>query len=303
MDFGLFILLNAVLFIRPEELYPEIAGLRIYLIVISITMLAAAPKILRQLSPDELERRPISVCVLGLLAAAALSLMARGRLDIVQDFIPEFAKVIIYYLVLVAVVDTPKRFRVFLGFQVLFISIVAMLGILRYFDYVDIEALKPFVQRGIDPETGKYVESLRLRASGIFNDPNDLCLILVFGSMCCLYQAEAVANRMLKFAWLIPIALFVYTLILTQSRGGLLGLMAGAGALVYAKFGWKRALPLVIVGAPAVVLAIGGRQAELSAAATESGHSRIVLWADGLSMMFSSPVYMITGIGATQYAR
>ena len=300
MDFALFILLNAVLFIRPEELYPEIAGLRLYLIVISVTLLAALPKIVRQLSPEELERRPITVCVLGLLAAAALSQLARGQFDVVQEFVPEFAKVIAYYLVLVAVVDSPRRFRIFLGFQVIFICAVATLGVLQYFGYVDFEALKPFVQRSIDPESGNLVESLRLRASGIFNDPNDLCLVLVFGSLCCLYQAAAAANKLVKALWVLPIGLFGFTLILTGSRGGLLGLLAGLSALIYAKFGWKRALPLILVGAPAMVLAIGGRQAEFDA--TDSGHARLMLWADGLGALFSSPTFILTGIGVSGYA-
>ena len=34
MSFALFLVLNGVLLIRPEELFPEIAGLRLYLIVI-----------------------------------------------------------------------------------------------------------------------------------------------------------------------------------------------------------------------------------------------------------------------------
>ena len=29
MDFALFVLLNAVLLLRPEELFPDVAGLRI----------------------------------------------------------------------------------------------------------------------------------------------------------------------------------------------------------------------------------------------------------------------------------
>src|SRR4029434_4048871 len=107
MSCALFIVLNAVLLIRPEELWPEIAGLRLYLIVISLCLAAAAPRLLTQLSPHTLAQRPITVCVLGLLAAVALSLVARGRVDEAAEFVPEFAKLVAYYLLMVSVVDTP----------------------------------------------------------------------------------------------------------------------------------------------------------------------------------------------------
>jgi O-Antigen ligase len=302
MDFALFVVLNAVLLIRPEELYPEIAGLRLYLIVITICLFVALPKILRQFSLDELKQRPITVCVLGLLGAATLSQLARGHLDVVEEFIPEFAKVIAYYLLLVAVIDSPRRFKWFLGFQVAFICVVATLGVLQHHEVIDFEALKPYLQRGVEKDTGEYVESFRMRSTGIFNDPNDLCLILVFGSICCLYQATSLRNRALQVLWLLPIGLFFYALILTQSRGGLLGLLAAVTALCYAKFGWKRTLPLVLLGAPALVLAIGGRQSDINLDGADTGHARIMLWAEGFGLMFSSPNFILTGIGVMQLA-
>src|SRR4051812_20057639 len=113
MDFALFIVLNAILLIRPEELWPEIAGLRLYQILIGICTVVALPGILQQLRLDELKRRPITVCVLGLLGAVTLSLLVQGRVDDIEEFVPEFAKVILYYLLLVAVITTPARLKVF----------------------------------------------------------------------------------------------------------------------------------------------------------------------------------------------
>src|SRR5262245_501802 len=185
MSFALFIVLNAVLLIRPEELWPEIAGLRLYLIVMSLYLAATAQRLANQLSPHTLAQRPITVCVLGLLVAVALSLLARGRVDEATEFVPEFAKVVAFYLLLVAVVDTPSRLRTFIGWLVVFVVVLAVLGLLQYHDYIDIEAIKPIVDRRDNRETGETVEVLRLCSTGIFNDPNDLCLILVFGSVCC----------------------------------------------------------------------------------------------------------------------
>src|SRR5207302_81154 len=46
MSFALFIVLNAVLLIRPEDLLPEIAGTRLYLIVIALNVIVALPDLI-----------------------------------------------------------------------------------------------------------------------------------------------------------------------------------------------------------------------------------------------------------------
>ena len=46
MNFAFFVLLNAVLLIRPEELVPDIAGLRLYLIALVLCTLTTLPRLL-----------------------------------------------------------------------------------------------------------------------------------------------------------------------------------------------------------------------------------------------------------------
>src|SRR5438270_5770668 len=73
LGFALFLLLNAALFLRPAEIVPALYGLEIYLVVILACLAASFPVVLDQLRPAELERRPITVCVLGLFLAVVLS--------------------------------------------------------------------------------------------------------------------------------------------------------------------------------------------------------------------------------------
>jgi hypothetical protein len=89
-------------------------------------------------------------------------------------------------------------------------------------------------------------------------------------------------------------------LILTQSRGGLLGGLAAIGTLIWCKYGWRRALPLLAICLPAAVLAIGGRQSEIDVAGG-TGRERILLWAAGLGKIASSPLMILFGIGAGQH--
>ncbi|MEO2089446.1 MAG: hypothetical protein ABGY75_08110 [Gemmataceae bacterium] len=108
MNFGLFLLLNAVLLIRPEELFPAIAGLRLYLIVIVPCLLMSLPRLVELLSPSSLRDRPVAVCVLLFFTATLVSLCVQGRAsEAFLEFGPEFGKVLLYYFLLLAVVDTP----------------------------------------------------------------------------------------------------------------------------------------------------------------------------------------------------
>ena len=301
MSFALFIVLNAVLLIRPEDLLPEVAGTRLYLIVISLAALTALADIVRRLGPAELFRSPITVCVLGLLVAAGLSQVVRGRMSQAMDFVPEFAKVVVYYLLLIATVNTPARLRFFLGCLVLFIVIIAALGLFQYHGLIDVEALKPVEQREYDAGTGEIISYPRLCSCGIFNDPNDLCLVLTFGIICCLYRAATASTHPAAAAWLAPVGLFGYAMVLTRSRGGFLGLLAAIAAYLIAKFGWRRALPFVLVAVPLVLLAVGGRVSNIGLGAQDTAHTRVMLWAEGIAAMTRSPSLWLTGIGADEY--
>src|SRR5258707_529922 len=127
MNFALFILLNAILLIRPEELLAgtdtsaKSSGLRLYFIVIVLFTSPSFHSILSLLSLQSLKDRPITVCVLGLPIAISLSQIALGNIGKAFEQVAEFAKVVLYFLLLTTVVDTPVRLKAFLGWLVVFV--------------------------------------------------------------------------------------------------------------------------------------------------------------------------------------
>ena len=298
MIFWLFLVLNAVLLLRPEDLRPGLAGLHLYQLVIAACLVGAAPKVVGQLAPRALADRPVTVCLVGFLAAVVLSLVARGRVgEAVWDG-AEFAKVVAYYLLLVALVDRPERFRTVLGWLVLLVAVLAGLALLQFHGVIDVGAMRPVEQAEYDDDTGELLTSYpRLRSFGLFQDPNDLCLILTAGTLACLARS-AVAAGAGRLLWLAPIGLYGYALMLTQSRGGLIGLAAGIGTLVYTRLGPRRGLPLAVVGVLALVAVFGGRQANFNLSASDTSQGRLQLWAEGLALLTRNP---ITGIGAGEY--
>ena len=73
MDFFLFLLINATLFIRPAEIVPALLDLPIYQVFILGCLLVSLPAVMEQLSIRSLVERPASACVVGVLASVVLT--------------------------------------------------------------------------------------------------------------------------------------------------------------------------------------------------------------------------------------
>jgi O-antigen ligase len=300
MDFFLLLLLNATLFIRPAEIVPDFHDLSIYQVLILVGLAVSFVPVVRQLGPGSLGSRPITACVVGLLPAVVLSHGAHFNTWEARMSGLEFAKVLLYYLLLVGVLTTPGRLRRFLFGLAGFTLVVAVLALLQYHGIVSIPALEVLKETGTDPETGDRIDVVRLRSTGIYNDPNDLCLILLIGLAVGLYGLASLRLGLARFLWMAPVGLFGYALMLTQSRGGFLALLVGALVLFRSRFGLARTIPLALVALPVLVLVFGGRQTNFDLSSSEdTGQARIQLWSEGLQLFQQSPLF---GIGQGQYA-
>jgi hypothetical protein len=346
MDFFLFLLCNAALFLRPGEVVAAWESLPIYQVLVISCAAVALPRLLAQLSPRRLLGDPVTLCVLAFWATGVVATQCTLSSAEAAAFATSFGKVVLYYLLLIAIVDTPQRLHQLLTWLVVLIFLLSVLTLLQFFGYVQPLQVRetstvsaqsgagkfrgntaqmnmpelafkvpeiagtPEGQAGTerrgpasilqyvrDPETGETVVTARLIATGIFADPNDLCLILTLGTLICLYHLrQRGASGML---WLVPLGLFLYTLRLTQSRGGLLALMAGLMVLVRCRLGWPRTIALGLALLPALVV-LGARQTNFNLGDREdTAQARIHLWAEGMELFRQSPVW---GIGAYTYA-
>jgi hypothetical protein len=300
VDFFLFLLVNLTLFIRPGEVIPALVGLPIYNCLILAALAAAAPRVIEHLRPASLVREPITACVLGLLPAVVLSHMVRLDTLPAREHAWEFSKVVIYYLILISVVNSLQRLRIFLYSVAVIAAALSAIALLQYYAYIDVPSLTVLQEKGeIDPATGDSILIPRLRATGIFNDPNDLSMIAVLALIVCAMGLFDRRFGLIRFAWLAPMGLLLGTLALTKSRGGLLACVGAAGTLSYFRFGlWKTAAAACLV-VPAV-LVLGGRQSDLGTGLSEgTGATRVELWSAGLIAVRRSPLF---GIGYDKYA-
>ncbi len=298
MAFPLFLLLNFILFIRPEELFPSLLGLRLYLIVFLTCLIAAWGPLSQNLRPEKLFSEPITCCVLlyGLIFTFSNVINVGGYIAREQGI--EFFKLILYYLLFISLVDTPQRLQTFFKALIIYIFIVTIVVLLDHFQMAHFESIEPIMQNDYD-EDGSILDTYpRLRYLGFFQDPNDLSMILGIGILVAFYL-YCTGLTILRVFWLVPLASFGFLMVLTQSRGGLLGLAAALAAYLASWLGWKKALPLALIVIAGLMVAVGGRQANFSLSGG-TGQARLQIWSDGLVLM-SSPRYFLFGIGYGKY--
>jgi O-antigen ligase len=300
LGFAVFILLNAVLFVRPAEIVPALLGWPIYEILILVCAVLSAPAILERFRRTPLTSQPVTVCLLGLWLAVPLSQLAHAQFGLAYTAWFEYSKIVLYYLLLISLVTSIGRLRTFLFWLACFVVVLTALALMQYHGVIDLPALAQLEQHEVDEDTGEEFFIPRLRSTGIFNDPNDLSLILVAGLAITMYWLTDPKSRLLRFAWLLPLVGLGYGLALTKSRGGFLALLAGVMTLLITRFGWKKTVPLALLVLPPLVLLFGGRQTNMDLSNNQdTAQARIQLWREGLDLFKTSPVL---GIGKGQYA-
>ena len=296
---GLVIALNGVLIIRPEELFPLLDGLRLYYILIVCALLYHAPAIIQELSgSNHLARPPLLVLVVGLLAAVVLSLVANFQVGKAFQEGQEFVKVVAYCLLVAIALSSLAALRAFLTSLVAFIAVQTALALLQYHEFIDVPALRPFQQWELDPD-GELSVLRRLCGSGIYHDPNDLCLLLIAGLLICLDRALRPGGPT-RPLWAGLLGCFVYALTLTHSRGGLLAVVAGLAAYFAGRYGAKRTILLLLLLAPVGLAVFAGRQTRFDLGdGNDTSQHRLRTWSDGFELIPSHPLF---GIGAGRYA-
>ncbi len=299
MAFALFILVNATLFIRPGEFLPQLAGVPIYLLAILSCVVVALPKLIAQWTRQPFGERPISLCMIGLLIGVILSHAA--HLDLAKAYVYgiDFARVVVYFLLLVGLVDTPRRLRQFFGWIFGFVLLMGTAAVLTYHGVIDIAALTPLERHDeADAVTGQPITIHQLVGTGTFNDPNDLSLILATGFLVGLYFLNDRKLGFARLSVLVGLAMLVYAQTLTQSRGGLLAWLAGVGLVLAIRVGLRWTIVLTVTGLPVLLTVLGGRVARLSMS-EGTAQDRIQLWRDAMVLFRQSPLF---GIGTDNLA-
>ena len=319
MAYLLFLLANAALFVRPAELLPSLGDVQLYLLLIAATIVCALQRLHNQLSLRTMLQQPVNLCVAGMVVAVALSHVTRGDVGAAATGALMMVKVALYYMLLVALVNTPERLRTFLLCTGLCSTVMIALSLNDYFRFVEEWSGRTDIREVLEQERwlaphepkqlrhipevigesmdGEEVWLFRLCGLGIFHDPNDLSLLIAVTSIIAAYFLLDRRIGPTRWLWLGSLALMVAAYYHTFSRGGLLALGFAGMVWLATRYGGRVAIALGMLGAAAMPIALG-RHASMDLS-SGTGQHRIQAWSDGLVQLKSFRVFC--GIGEGQY--
>jgi O-antigen ligase len=183
--------------------------------------------------------------------------------------------------------------RRFLLCLVSMIGVMTVLSLLHYHGIVNIASMRVVERAETHSATGEAYTVLQLYGTGIFSDPNDLCLALTIGVGLSLYALDA-RRSIGRWLWVVPVMVFGYTVAVTKSRGGFLAMLACVVATCFARFGWRRSVPIVALLLPVLFVLFAGRQTDLSTS-SGTGQQRIQFWVESMAAFRRMPLF---GLGS-----
>ncbi len=294
----LFLMVNITLFLRPAELIPALANLPIYEVLILSSLFLSIDQVKRTLQVPMLKRQPITFCVVGILVAVALSHASHMYLYGIRTSTIAFLKTLIYYVLLVSVIDSPQRLKGLLKTVAITSSIMILLCVIDYSGIHDFQFIQHVSDRDGVSDAGDTLRVFRMRGTGIFQDPNDLSVLIVTTSILCMYFFNDPSANPLRFFWILSLMILGIGLLYTRSRGGLLTLGIAGMVFVLPKYGRKAAILFALVGMAGVTV-LAGRQGNIDLN-SGTGQDRILLWREGFTALKSPDLFF--GIGQGLYS-
>ncbi len=296
--FILFLLVNATLFIRPAELIPGLAPMPIYEGFILATAVFSLGAMRDRFRWSTLKRQPISLCTVGMLAAIVMSHLVHLYMFGIKESAIAFFKTLIYFALLISIIDTPQRLRMFVKAVAVFASVMVSLCVIDYLGMVDFQFIEHIADRDGTTLTGDVHRVFRMRGTGIFHDPNDISILIVAaGVLCAYFLLEPGKSLLIRCVWAFPILWLMTGLFCTRSRGGLLALAGALFAAMVTRYGRKMGLAAGLCGLLLLPL-VAGRQGDIDFE-EGTGQARILLWRDGFQAI-KSPDFLF-GIGHDLY--
>jgi O-antigen ligase len=241
---GLF-LFTTVLYFRPYEMFPALSSL--YTMAFWLALFTLVVFVPSQLGLEgNLTARPREVNLILLLGLAALLSipLAINPKEAWDEFSNLFIKVVIMFTIMINVVRTRGRL---MGLILLSLAVSSYLGWYAFYQY----------------RAGEFnVEGYRVAGAigGMYSNPNDMALQFVTTIPIAIVLFISSKNILKRVGYAACILFALLGNLVSYSRGGFIGLMAGLGLLTW-KLGRKNRLQTIllasILGCAIVILAPG----------------------------------------------
>ena len=306
MGFRAYMLYVLVLFIRPfEQFVPELMELRPVLILWVLTFvltLRDASKV--QWGAAESQH----YWLLGGLALIVLaSTFFNGGFSSLGDGLGEYSTPAMLFALTCMNVTTTERYRktamLFL-FCILVLCLESLYGyhtgwqadklVIPQMARENVIVPKDLPAAPADDTSGALI--WRIRSVGFLSDPNDFAQSIIVVSPWLLMLGYSNRRAVQRILMVLPLLVCAgYTLMLTHSRGGILGTAAAGLFVVKMYVSPSTCVRLLLVGGLAAALSMGGLGGDRAMSSKEqSASERIDAWNDGLMMLKGNP---LLGVG------
>ncbi len=288
--FGLILYLLLFL-LRPAETYTVLAPLRLEFLLGGALIVIVLMKNKWQFGTLRIPNSPLNSRGILLLGALFLSLLGSACTDCTIGVITMMSKLGVFYLLIILTIDTRLKLIVFFMF---FVSAnIYMAG----------QILNEFASGVFQDYSG-----LARTAGGNSAIDNFNGIAITMNSIIpfIYYLMLHYETRWKKIAMALMLAVSIITLVLTGSRGGLLGFLTLIGIF------WYRSQQKLVTGAALAFILIVGwfsiednrRDRYMSILSSqeqrdESAQGRLDAWVDGLFLFAEKP---LTGVGAGAFA-
>ncbi|HEV3057930.1 MAG TPA: O-antigen ligase family protein [Vicinamibacterales bacterium] len=285
---------TTVLLFRPQDQMPGLNSLHIAEVC---ALVGLAPMLLhrfaRRLPVFRVTPETIGLALFGavIIATVPFSIWPGGAL---QEFIDEYLKVLVVFVLMMNTLTTPKRLDQITWLIVLCIGYVAFRGV---FDYA----------RGVNLMEGNRLTGA---VNGIFGNPNDLALTMVtFLPVAAVVMISRTHSAVRRLSAAAIMAAMLATIVFTKSRGGMLGLAAMAIALVLLGGKVRRGFGVIVIAtlvlaSPFAPASFWSRMSSIvdepqdNREFTGSREARRIVMQEGIDTFKEYP---LTGVGAGQF--
>ena len=274
------LLYTGTLFFRPQDWVPGLVGFPVVDVAIGLALVTWAGHL--AVHRWRIKDAPQNWLMLGLYLAVLMSHVRHTYFAaLVRDF-QVFGKLVLIYFLVASVATSVKRVRAVILVMMAGCLFMAIHGILQIHTGVGFGGMKPTVSEGF----------VRAKAFGVFNDPNDLALVLVtaipFLLSGALTRGRSLTVRIASCAALAPMLYCVY---LTNSRGGWLALAVMLLAYLYLHLPYKKMALAMAVAVLPIVFYLGPERVQTISTDESSAHIRMILWGNGNQMLKRWPLF------------
>ncbi len=267
------------LFVRPQEFIPALSAAPVMLMIAAATSGVLVLHTILNRKPFHITKSPQNLLVIWFFLAILASHMSMvnfgGTVAAAEETI---TKIILYFLVAM-LVDTERKFRVVLDLLLALTMVLAIQGIVQHYTGMGLGGATAFAGE-------------RIQGIGIFSDPNDLAVALIMPVPYVFLLLTDSRNLLIKALGLIALAILLYGIFLTQSRGALLSTGAIFIIFIARRFGLVPAITLGVLAFMAIFV-VAPRMSQISTEEA-SAYGRILAWTTAFELIEYRPLF---GVG------